>query len=350
MNKLISVVIPVYKVEDYICKCLDSLLVPQEQLELLDVVIINDGTPDKSADMARKYESRYPGIFRVIDQENRGHGGAWNHGTELAVGKYLFYLDSDDWFDTAEFSRLIDYLKDKDTDMVMLDAQTYRAASDTYEKRNFIGTLEAEKYYNANEFDWVGCGIGFKLTYAHETVYRTTMMQRYLPIFCEHVMYDDVSLQVIPIVIAKDFIYTHIDVYRYYVGRPGQSFDPKVRAVRAAQDVTTVLKFCLNWVERNINATPSQGTRRKWAETEYQEMGTWHYRELALFPMQISRPSLKEWDEYLKREHSDIRPNSLVKMYRMLPFVVFYCVFHTNILIERCTRFVKRKLSHRNRF
>ena len=78
MEKLLSIVIPVYKVEKYIDKCISSLLVPdKQQLQLLDIVVINDGTPDTSAILAKAYEKQYPGIVRVIDQENRGHGGAW---------------------------------------------------------------------------------------------------------------------------------------------------------------------------------------------------------------------------------------------------------------------------------
>ncbi|MGN1240659.1 MAG: glycosyltransferase family 2 protein [Paludibacteraceae bacterium] len=247
MNKLLSIVIPVYKVEKYIDKCISSLIVPDEkQLQLLDIVVINDGTSDDSALLAKEWEKKYPDIIRVIDQENRGHGGAWNHGTELAVGKYLFYLDSDDWFDTDQFSQLITYLSHCDTDMVFLDKQKYTAATDTYEPDyTHRRLLKPDVIYNCNEYDWIGCGVGWKMTYAHNCVYRTAMLQQYLPIFCAHVMYDDVSLQVVPIAIAKDFIYTPLDVYRYYIGRPGQSFDPKVRAVRAADDVTKVLKFVL---------------------------------------------------------------------------------------------------------
>ena len=77
MNKLLSIVIPVYKVEKFIDKCISSLIVPDEkQLELLDIVVINDGTPDNSAVLAKEWEKKYPDIIRVIDQENRGHGGA----------------------------------------------------------------------------------------------------------------------------------------------------------------------------------------------------------------------------------------------------------------------------------
>ena len=96
-EKLITVVVPVYKVEPYIDKCLSSLIVPEEQLPLLEVIVVNDGTPDRSADMAREYEKRHPDVFRVIDKENGGHGSAWNRGVKEATGKYLRFLDSDDW-------------------------------------------------------------------------------------------------------------------------------------------------------------------------------------------------------------------------------------------------------------
>ena len=111
MKKLLSVIIPVYNVEKYIERCLDSLLISQEQFKCLDIVIINDGTKDNSAIIAKEYEKKYPEVIRVIDQENRGHGGAWNHGTELAIGKYCFYLDSDYWVTTNQFEQLVEQLK-----------------------------------------------------------------------------------------------------------------------------------------------------------------------------------------------------------------------------------------------
>lgn len=348
MSKLLSIVIPVYKVERYIKKCLDSLVVSSGQLQLLDIVIINDGTPDSSAIIAKEYELKYPGIFRVIDQENRGHGGAWNHGTELAIGKYLFYLDSDDWFDTDEFSKLITYLETCNTDIVMLDKQNYHADKDRYEKLTYRNNLiEPEKVYYVNKYDWIGCGVGWKMTYAHDCVYRTSMMQKILPIFCEHVMYDDVSLQVIPIAIAKDFIYTKIDVYRYYIGRPGQSFDPKVRAVRAADDVTTVLKFILSWITEHRDIPPVEGTRRAWMEENYQSIGTWHYRELALFPYNVAKPRLREWDSFISASYPDIYPNMLVKSYRVLPFPVFLVIFRINRFFERCWKYFRRKMNYK---
>lgn len=347
MEKLLSVVIPVYNVEKYIGKCISSLIVPdKKQLQLLDIVVINDGTPDNSAVLAKAYEKKYPGIVRVIDQENRGHGGAWNHGTEQAVGKYLFYLDSDDWFDTAELSKLITYLGHCDTDMVMLDGKNYHAVTDTYTEKTKHYELIPEKVYDADQFDWLGTGHGYDMTYAHDTVYRTSMMQQFMPLFCEHVMYDDVSLQAIPIAIAKNFIYTKLNVYRYYIGRPGQSFDPKVRAVRAADDVTKVLTFLLNWVRCNRHVVPKGGTREAYTEENYQSMGTWHYYELSLFDAATAKPRLEAWDKFIKEYYPEIKPNRLVRMYQLLPFRLYFAWFKVHNFKHRVIRFIKRKLKY----
>lgn len=345
MDKILSVVIPVYKVEKYIDKCIGSLIVPdKKQLELLDVVVINDGTPDKSADMARLWEKKYPGIIRVIDQENRGHGGAWNHGTELAVGKYLFYLDSDDWFETSEFSKLIDFLGTCDTDMVFLDNKIYYEESKTYKDTNRHIEIEPERIYETDQFDWLGTGHGYNMTYAHDTVYRTSMMQKYMPLFCEMVMYDDVSLHAIPIAVAKDFVYVKLDIYRYYIGRPGQSFDSKVRAQRAANDVGKVLLFVLDWIRRNRNAVPKGGTREAYIEESFQSLATWHYRELVEFSYAIAAPRLKEWDDLVKTNFPEIKPNSTVRWYRCLPTWLFVLGMKVQMFVLKGMKFIKRKL------
>ena len=343
MTKLLSIVIPVYKVEKFIDKCISSLILSDnEQLQQLDIVVINDGTPDNSAVLAKEYEKKYPGIVRVIDQENRGHGGAWNHGTELAIGKYLFYLDSDDWFNTSDLAKLMDYLSHCDCDMVLLDSQIYYAATNTYAPTNRHVELIPDQLYISDEFDWLATGHGYNMTYAHDTVYRTAMMQEYMPLFCEKVMYDDVSLQAIPIAIAKDFIYTKLNIYRYYIGRPGQSFDPKVRAVRAADDVTKVLQFLLDWIRKYRHVVPKGGTRDAYTEENFQSMGTWHYRELAEFPLAIARPRLKAWDEYLATNFPEIQPNATVRCYRTLPTWLFIKLIRIQKIIEKAKRFVKR--------
>lgn len=342
MQKLLSIVIPVFKVEKYIIKCLDSLIVPQEQLELLDVVVVNDGTPDRSAEMARGYERRFPGTFRVIDQENRGHGGAWNHGTELAVGKYLYYLDSDDWFDTMQFSKLIDYLGSCDTDMVLMD----RTKFFSYENREEVVELNnmvPDHIYDAGTFDWLHSGNGSNITYAHNTVYRTAMMQKYLPVFCEHVMYDDVILQVMPIMVAEDFVYTKLNVYHYLIGRPGQSFDPAVRA-KHADNVTTVLKQVMHFISEYRDVPPEESTRKVWTEDLYSSFPTHHYRELSVFPYSVSRDRLSRWDAFVKEHYPDIHLTPTVRQYRRLPFPLYFIWFKVSSFSARVNRYIRKRI------
>ena len=102
MEKLLTIVIPVYKVEAYINKCLDSLLIDPAMMEKMDVLIVNDGTPDNSAEMSREYVKRFSGVFRQIDKENGGHGSVWNLGVREAYGKYVKFLDSDDWLENLD--------------------------------------------------------------------------------------------------------------------------------------------------------------------------------------------------------------------------------------------------------
>ena len=117
MGKLLSVIIPVYKVEPYINKCLDSLIIEPELMDKMDVLIINDGTPDNSAEMSREYVKRFPAVFRQIDKENGGHGSVWNLGVKEAYGKYVKFLDSDDWLENVDV--MIQKLEQTDADLIV---------------------------------------------------------------------------------------------------------------------------------------------------------------------------------------------------------------------------------------
>lgn len=92
--KSVSMIIPVYNVRDYLRKCLDS--VAAQTYKNLEVIIVNDGSPDDSLEIIREYTARYP-HFRCYTIENRGIGGARNYGMERSTGEYVLFLDSDDY-------------------------------------------------------------------------------------------------------------------------------------------------------------------------------------------------------------------------------------------------------------
>lgn len=110
----LSVIVPVYNVERYLPRCLDSLLRQGLKSEEWEVICVNDGSPDGCATILAEYEARYPDIFKVITQENQGLGGARNTGTAQARGEYVTYLDSDDYIIDFAYSYLLNnFCQDK---------------------------------------------------------------------------------------------------------------------------------------------------------------------------------------------------------------------------------------------
>ncbi len=94
MKPLVSVIVPVYKVEPYLERCLDSLL--NQTLKEIEIIIIDDGSPDRCGQICDAYAAR-DDQFRVVHQENRGLSAARNVGIEMAQADYLMFVDSDDW-------------------------------------------------------------------------------------------------------------------------------------------------------------------------------------------------------------------------------------------------------------
>ena len=100
----VSVIVPVYNVEKYIKKCLDSLV--NQTLEDIEIVVINDGSPDNSQKIIDKYVKKYPDKVKSYIKQNGGLGSARNYGIEKAMGKYLCFVDSDDYINLDALEKL----------------------------------------------------------------------------------------------------------------------------------------------------------------------------------------------------------------------------------------------------
>lgn len=93
----LSVIVPVYNVEKYLPRCLDSLLRQGIEESEWEVICVNDGSPDNSGAILAEYEHEYPNIFKIITQKNMGVGEARNNGVRLAQGEYVGFVDPDDY-------------------------------------------------------------------------------------------------------------------------------------------------------------------------------------------------------------------------------------------------------------
>ena len=121
MEKILTIVIPTYNMQDYLRRCLDSLIVPEEQMKQLEVLVINDGSKDNSSAIAHEYQDKYPDTFRVIDKENGNYGSCVNRGLKEATGKYIKILDVDNRYANEEFVDFLKILSEIDVDLVVND-------------------------------------------------------------------------------------------------------------------------------------------------------------------------------------------------------------------------------------
>lgn len=151
----VSVVLPVYNVEDYLRDCLDSIV--NQTLKDIEIICINDGSPDNSLEILREYEKKDNRIT-VIDQENGGHAVATNRGIDLATGECLFSMDSDDILELNALELSYNRLKEKDVDFVMFKAINYDDSTDRYYETEVYSMNKIYQKVGDNVFNYKDIG------------------------------------------------------------------------------------------------------------------------------------------------------------------------------------------------
>ena len=223
MSKLLTIVIPTYNMEAYLNRCLDSLLVSDEQMQLLEVLVINDGSKDNSSAIAHEYEAKYPNTFRVIDKENGNYGSCVNRGLKEALGKYIKVLDADDWFDTTEFEKYLTQLQSVDVDMVLTDFNIVDADTGN-SSLAYHPSLQTGKVYSLKDctLEEVGVYMMHAVTYRIESLRLINYTQT------TGISYTDTEWAYNPLYAIESMVYFDTNVYQYLVGREGQTMDPRV--------------------------------------------------------------------------------------------------------------------------
>lgn len=137
MSKLLSIIIPLYNSSKWLPKCLDSILNQDVPSGDLEIVCIDDGSPDDSEQIALQYQTRYPNTFVVLHQENQGPSGARNTGMQQATGKYLAFVDPDDYVEPGVFGSLLNRMEEDNLDILRFNYRIVDEKDEPLEKREF---------------------------------------------------------------------------------------------------------------------------------------------------------------------------------------------------------------------
>lgn len=146
MGIKVSVIVPAYNVEKYIGRCLESLI--NQTLKEIEIIVINDGSVDSTSDILNKYAKNYS-IIKVIHQENSGSSSARNRGIEEAKGKYIGYLDADDYVELNYYEEMVIYAEKNNLDIVISNF-IKQTTNKTEVKQDF--DIKGKEYIHGKEY------------------------------------------------------------------------------------------------------------------------------------------------------------------------------------------------------
>lgn len=218
MNKVLTIVIAAYNVEDYLDDALRSCVIEDDRIrKLYEVIVVNDGSADHTGDIARRYVERYPETFRLIDKVNGGYGSVINEGVKAAEGRYFKLLDGDDWYDTQALEKMVQCLGTCDSDMVLTE---YTLVHENSGRRNTACYAGIARNAQRPVSDLLR--VEFPLA-MHGLCYRTDVLRQVPVPVTEHCFYTDTEYVIYGLAYVKEMTYFPVNLYQYRIGVEGQS-------------------------------------------------------------------------------------------------------------------------------
>ena len=240
--KLLTVTVPCYNSQDYMENAIESLLTGGDRVE---IIIIDDGSTDRTGVIADAYAEKYPNIVRVVHQENGGHGEGINQGLEHATGIYFKVVDSDDTV-SSDFPAFLDALEqcEQDGGIDLMVTNYYYVHSDGEGDRSIDYSSVLPEGYVFGWKDTKRFRIHQMLT-IHSCTFRTEVMRCSGEALPKKVFYEDNLMVCKTLPNVRKMYYMNADLYRYWIGRPDQSVQQSVMSRRYHHQILVTEKcFC----------------------------------------------------------------------------------------------------------
>ena len=222
--------------------CLDTLLTGKDEIE---IIIINDGSKDKTLKIAQEYEKKYPNIVKAIDKPNGGHGSGVNKGLELASGLYYKVVDSDDWVNQESLQKVLKKIKEfsKQNQTVDLLIANYVYEKEGEQKVIHYPNLPENQIFTWHDMKPFKTG---EYLLMHSVFYRTKLLKETKIKLPEHTFYVDNIFVYYPLSFVKTMFYLNTDFYLYFIGREDQSVNESIMIKRIDQQLfvtKTMIEF-----------------------------------------------------------------------------------------------------------
>lgn len=224
---ILTIGVPAYNVEKYIEKTIISILRSNAASEI-EILVINDGSTDSTAKIVEKYSGLSNGIVKLINKENGGHGSTINTAIAEAKGKYFRLVDGDDWVDSDNLSKLVEILKSENSDIVLT-----KGCYDYIEKAEFADIIKYDnliegEQYNFEDLTYENFGFSTYGPLLTTGNYKTSLLKKSNFKISENKPYVDMEFNAFSIKLANTITYYNLDIYRYLIGREGQTISKDV--------------------------------------------------------------------------------------------------------------------------
>jgi glycosyltransferase involved in cell wall biosynthesis len=216
MEKVLSISIAAYNVASTLRECVEPFL-QSKVLDSLDIMIVDDGSKDETATIAKEYQDKYPNSIRLIQKENGGWGSTVNYGIQKAVGKYFKQLDGDDYYEPKALNEFVAYLSNQPSDMVIAPYITYDSETGAViTTENCNPGCEVRKCFpikDINEFS----------PFMHSLAIKTELLKNGDVKITEHCFYTDTEFVLKACNQAETVSFFDMPVYYYRRAAVGQS-------------------------------------------------------------------------------------------------------------------------------
>jgi len=205
----------------------------------IEILIVDDGSSDRTGEIAKQFAFEYSGRVFAFHQPNLGHGGAVNTGIAEAKGRYLKVLDSDDWFNPEALDRVMSTLRrlaeaTLPVDLLVTNYVYEKDGVRHKRKMRYANVLPAGRILTWKDTGSFRYG---QYLMMHSLIYRTCVVKECGLKLPEHTFYVDNLFVTVPLPYVKTLFYLNVDLYRYYIGRSEQSINEAVMIRRIDQQL-----------------------------------------------------------------------------------------------------------------
>ena len=310
VKKLLSVIVPIYNVQDYLHDCINSLLEQNIDTHKYEIILINDGSKDRSNEIIDKYKEKFENI-KVFHFQNSGLGATRNKGIELANGKYIAFLDGDDFMFENGYSNLLESADYNNADVVTSPVERFEdgkyTRSGLHKKVDFTPKIST----NLNET----ISLLYDTTSTNK-IYKLAFLKKHQLYFPEDVVYEDIYFTMR--VYAKSQTINIIDDITYvWRIRTGENISISQDRFNI-QNYKDRLKACFDTLKYFKNYT------NKFIQKEFE-------KKIIVFDLPLFFPEYQNTNEVYTQEFINLTKKSLEKLDNKL---ILYCDYRKQVIYE----------------